>query len=88
MPGILLQGDYSYVGHRVAIFVRDPAGDYRRGQHSKQKAIHRLPGLNGEHIGVRLGPALIDFGKPRSLDEDAVTSGCNVLDAEVTVRLG
>src|ERR1700733_261333 len=86
--GLFAECDDSRPGHGIAVFVGDAAGDGGCGQYAEELVFHRLSGFNGDYIDVRLAALAIDSDESGSLDEDTITAGCDVLDAEMAVGVG
>lgn len=75
-------------GQGIAVFICDAAGNGGCGQHTKEQVFHRLSGLNGDYIDVRLAASPINGNESGPLDEDTITAGRDALHAEMASGVG
>lgn len=76
------------VGHGVAVFIDNPAGDNCRRQHPKNEIIQFLAGIERYGCPKRAPVVLPNFNESGPLDENAVTSRAHIIDGKMSVLVG
>lgn len=80
--------DDANVRHGIAVFVSDTPGDDARCQHVKYEVIKRLASGDSDDVDIRAVAAAVHFGEACLFEEDAIATGDDVLDIEMSVGVG